>query len=275
LDASDKVVEVSMRYDKVCNGNSACQVTLNVNKEMKSPIYFYYELRNFYQNHRRYVKSRSDPQLRGEHVLSDLSSCDPLQKWNESALYPCGLIANSYFNDTFFASVCGSGTSNCNNLIVNSTWYETDIAWSSDKSAKFKLPKNVSQYDDNRYGPGGFQLPLVTDEHFIVWMRTAGLPTFKKLYARIVHTTLHTGDSVIVNITDNFPVSSFDGEKHVVISTTSWLGGKNNFLGLAYIIVGSVCWGLALIFFIKHSVSPRALGDMKYFNWRKVPSQSG
>merc|ERR1711871_1076910 len=32
---------------------------------MTKPVYVYYELVNFYQNHRRYVKSRSDDQLRG------------------------------------------------------------------------------------------------------------------------------------------------------------------------------------------------------------------
>ena len=35
---------------------------------MKAPVYVYYELDNFYQNHRRYVKSRSDSQLEGENV---------------------------------------------------------------------------------------------------------------------------------------------------------------------------------------------------------------
>jgi len=274
LNASDQVVEVSARYDVACQGQSFCQINLNVKQEMKSPVYFYYELRNFYQNHRRYVKSRSDPQLRGQHVLSDLASCDPLQTWNGTTLYPCGLIANSFFNDTFFGTYCPDGTT-CSPLIVNATWFEYDIAWASDKEAKFKLPSgNISQYDKNRYGPGGYMLPEVTDEHFIVWMRTAGLPTFKKLYARIVGQSFKKGDVVVVNVTNSFPVSSFDGEKHIVISTTSWLGGKNNFLGLAYIIVGSTCWLLALLFLLKHRYSPRKLGDMKYFNWRKVPTSN-
>lgn len=32
---------------------------------MEAPIYVYYELRKFYQNHRSYVKSRSFDQLKG------------------------------------------------------------------------------------------------------------------------------------------------------------------------------------------------------------------
>jgi hypothetical protein len=270
LNASNQVVQTSARYDTRCKGQTTCRVPVEITADMDSPIYFYYELRNFYQNHRRYVKSRADAQLRGESVLSDLSSCDPLEKYHDTPLYPCGIIANSYFNDTFLADICSTSGA-CQNLIVNATWFEWDIAWESDIEKKFALPNDVSQYDANRYGPGGFQLPLVTDEHFIVWMRTAGLPTFKKLYARIEDTKLTKGQTVFVNISNNFPVDEFDGEKHIVFSTTSWLGGKNNFLGIAYIAMGALCWFLALIFLIKHRVSPRKLGDMRYFNWRKLP----
>lgn len=51
----------------------------------------------------------------------------------------------------------------------------------------------------------------------------------------------------------------FDGKKSLVISTTSWLGGKNDFLGLAYLIVGAACLVLALAFAIKHKISPRCV----------------
>jgi hypothetical protein len=43
---------------------------------MEPPIYVYYQLKNFYQNHRRYVKSRSDDQLRGGESVS---GCTPLE----------------------------------------------------------------------------------------------------------------------------------------------------------------------------------------------------
>ena len=38
---------------------------------MSPPIYVYYKLDNYYQNHRRYVKSRSSSQLLGKVTLID------------------------------------------------------------------------------------------------------------------------------------------------------------------------------------------------------------
>lgn len=97
----EQVVEVSLRYDNLpaCAKGSSCNVTLTIPSDMAAPVYFYYQLANFYQNHRRYVKSRSDGQLRGD-LTADTSTCDPLQTYAGSPIYPCGLIANSFFNGT-------------------------------------------------------------------------------------------------------------------------------------------------------------------------------
>jgi len=53
---------------------------------MEAPVYFYYGINNFYQNHRWYVKSRSYDQLAGGlPKLSDLSvDCDPLMTNQEA-----------------------------------------------------------------------------------------------------------------------------------------------------------------------------------------------
>lgn len=40
----------------------------------------------------------------------------------------------------------------------------------------------------------------VEDEHFIVWMRTAALSTFRNLYGRIEH-DLEAADSITFNVT--------------------------------------------------------------------------
>lgn len=71
------------------------------------------------------------------------------------------------------------------------------------------------------------------NEDFIVWMRTAALPTFRKLYRLIerksdLHPTLPAG-RYSLNITYNYPVHYFDGRKRMILSTISWMGGKIHF----------------------------------------------
>merc|ERR1712227_818391 len=100
----------------------------------------------------------------------------------------------------------------------------------------------------------------VHNEEFIVWMRTSGLPEFRKLH-RIIQTDLKAGERIEFKVNDVFPVCAFKGTKKVVLSTTTWIGGKNQFLGYAYIVVASLCLLLAIGFFIKQVVSPRKLAQ--------------
>lgn len=69
-------------------------------------------------------------------------------------------------------------------------------------------------------------------------MSTAGLPQFRKLWGKISE-DLEAGEYQ-VNITNNYDVSTFDGQKKVVVTTTSVFGGKNKFVGILYIFVGAI-----------------------------------
>lgn len=56
-------------------------------------------------------------------------------------------------------------------------------------------------------------------------MRTAALPSFRKLYGRIEE-DLHAEDVLDIKIMNNYNTYSFGGTKKLVISTSSWLGGE-------------------------------------------------
>lgn len=282
---TQSVVEISHRYDNLGEASySTCDLdhaqndpssscfAIEITEEIKPPIFVYYHLTNFYQNHRRYVKSRSDPQLQGDSNPS-VDSCDPLVRDSKGrTYYPCGLIAASTFNDTINCTLhSGSDSVDLSAKtfvdISNPDWQKKGIAWSSDVDHKFH--QHQLEPDQTNISASGAPLPEVDDEDFIVWMRTSALPSFKKLYRKITNPDriLQKGDVLVMSVNDQFPVESFGGQKHIVIATTSWLGGKNLFLGWAFIGSGIASVAVAIVFFIKQCVRPRKRGDLQALKW--------
>jgi len=134
---------------------------------MIAPVYVYYQLDNFYQNHRRYVKSRDYKQLMGEtRTLAEIQkqqTCDPVYTnadvspnslmslsglnlsspaYAGNVAIPCGLIAKSFFNDTFqLSTTTFNGTSSTGLITIDSE----NIAWKSDVEYKFKNQPNTTE----------------------------------------------------------------------------------------------------------------------------------
>ena len=110
--------------------------------------------------------------------------------------------------------------------------------------------------------------PLVgiTDEHFMVWMRTSALPTFRKLYGRI-NKNFKKGDVVTFQVDANFQVRSFNADKAIIITSGGQFGAKNPSLGIAYIVVGSLSLFLGVLFALKQFIRPRPLGSPKSLQW--------
>lgn len=179
---------------------TVCSLFFEIPDSIGPPVFMYYRLTNFYQNHRRYVQSLDLDQLNGKAVDNATiasSTCDPLRIDPETgkAYYPCGLIANSKFNDTINSPLF---------LNDNSTYDMTNkgIAWDSDKeliqTTKYEPWQVVPPPNWHDRYPNGYThehpIPdLHDDEEFMVWMRTAGLPDFSKLSRRNDTTAMVAG----------------------------------------------------------------------------------
>ena len=93
----------------------------------------------------------------------------------------------------------------------------------------------------------------MTNEHFLVWMRPAGLPNPKKLWGRI-NEDLKQGDVLEFTIDNKYNVTHYDGKKKIVLSNATKFGGKNKFLGISYIVVGVLSIICAIMFPIGYKI---------------------
>ncbi|XP_028655746.1 transmembrane protein 30C [Erpetoichthys calabaricus] len=259
-----------LRKDRSQSLNSCeCNVDFSLNENFTGDVFMYYGLTNFHQNVRFYMDSRDDAQLTGnENNLKNPSSlCAPFDKYkNGTPIAPCGAVANSMFNDTL--RLFYKKDKNTQILVP---FLNYGIAWYTDKHVKFQNPspknnlsaafqgtgrpyywqKTVYELDVQNSDNNGF-----VNEDLIVWMREAAFPSFKKLYRRLNCSQEFSNGLPLGNysllITYNFPVGNFKGRKSMILSTVSWLGGKNNFLGIAYLTSGAIITAVAVTMTVIH-----------------------
>jgi hypothetical protein len=350
LKASSELTEVTKQYDNDPNckilysgAHAKCDVKLTAPNDMKAPVYVYYELSNFYQNHRRYLKSYDRAQLLGCTSATDTptggasscgsynptTQCDPFVSNGTRTYSPCGLIAGSLFNDVIllssaqsirydgtawptdtnkyiqphgftsvseesgYAEACiksfgkdapnGKGPvapcsdAQCKDAFKSSSFngckayacpaapsYASYLGCEPGKYSMFWYPNDAkTQYLYESFPEVVTPMLGVKTARFQVWMRTAALSRFRKLYAVINH-DLKMGEEVKFAVTANFDVSAIGGTKSLVLTTTSWFGAKNDFLGVCFVVVGSISLAFGVAFGVKHLVSPRPLGDLRY-----------
>ena len=94
----------------------------------------------------------------------------------------------------------------------------------------------------------GHKIPVTTDEDFHVWVRIAGVNDFRKLYRKL-DGDLQAG-TYALEVVESYDVASFGGEKHLVLATVGWVGGRNYVLGGLFISFGGASLILAVTFLI-------------------------
>ncbi|XP_072300886.1 transmembrane protein 30C [Eucyclogobius newberryi] len=258
-------------YEKRKNVSSAaepcyCTVDFSLEKAFTGNVFFYYGLKNFHQNLRRYMDSRDDGQMVGRkyNLKNPSSYCTPFDKdANGFPIAPCGAVANSMFNDSFslFYHDSSGKTHPVHLLRQYITWYtDKNVKYRNPKMGNLTLPevfngtvkplywqKNVYNLDPSDPTNNGF-----INDDLIVWMREAAFPNFKKLYG-ILNRDISPFDKGLpagnysIHITYNFPVQYFRGRKEVVLTTLTWFGGQNHFLPIAYLVTSSLILLLAIV----------------------------
>lgn len=248
--------ELVVRYDEICEKQPTCTIWFNITKDLEGTVALLYKLDGYYQNHRRVAESRSYGQLAGEYLTyKELSSCEPALtvdgSKDPSKMYlPCGLIAVDYFNDTYI----------WDDPNLTKIFSETNISLASDREHSF-APLNSRYFDGINYTFVVNNPHLTTDEHFIVWMRTAAMPTFLKLYSRCINCSIPKGNYSI-SVSPKYPNSVFSGPRSLVLSTTSAFGSGSYFLSVAYLTLGGLSFLFAVGFLVHMLACPRQFGDL-------------
>ncbi|KAI9360376.1 CDC50/LEM3 family [Zopfochytrium polystomum] len=314
--ASDKVKEVLVDYSS-CSVNGTfnypitnwaynatsrnCTIDFKIDEDITGPVYLYYRLTAFNQNHRLFLKSYDYRQLEDSGGLTPDGSCDPLSKpsqvsnyasiysWASNAsltdsaafIYPCGRQANSYFND-FISDL--TPTSPAGSPI---SFSPSGIAWSTGSSRykKSTLPSRISGNltttifppprwveafpgADFSKGYTAANFPDISQmERLQVWMKPSGLPIFRKTWGSVSNTI--AAGSYRVVITHNFDSLSYGGSKALALSSVSAIGGKNHFFGIAYTALGGACWVLGIVFLLVQMIKPRKRADASYLSWNR------
>ena len=280
LETSDSIQEFSYDYtdcERTCNpkeDSCYCVINFELKEDFGPDVYLYYVLKHYYQSNRRYAGSWDAKQIRGIYYENVHPACCPYDFEKNGSTHrpiaPCGIVANSMFNDTFVINPCDKVSSDRVPVIIK----RSEIAWATDRAFKFRNPEDSSLWTEKWAKPPNWEVTAdkldpdhpenngFLNEAFLVWMRVGAFTTTRKLYGRVFsdknsdtnYTEGLLAGNYTLKVNYNYPVSSFGGRKVFLLSTTSWFGGKSSFLGVAYIVVGSLVLVLTLFLFAIYQI---------------------
>eukprot|EP00405_Crypthecodinium_cohnii_P042710 CAMPEP_0206559476 /NCGR_PEP_ID=MMETSP0325_2-20121206/20417_1 /ASSEMBLY_ACC=CAM_ASM_000347 /TAXON_ID=2866 /ORGANISM="Crypthecodinium cohnii, Strain Seligo" /LENGTH=944 /DNA_ID=CAMNT_0054060985 /DNA_START=14 /DNA_END=2849 /DNA_ORIENTATION=- len=274
LDKSSEVKQFSVQYDgewrqpreakehemiySPCAANTAtpnsCTIQVTVPEDMEPPISVVYEVTPFYQNYYSYQASVIFDQLKGT-IVSDTyidtycTSESTRVTASGQAIFPCGLVANSVFNDTIEF------------MEVSMKDDDPRLTWDSD----YDRFANPAEYpDDDAYSWIYERYPTVTtkakgvkNRHFVDWMFPSFFGYVRNTYG-FIDDKLSQGQTLTMRINASYPVTSLEAEKRIVLSTRNGLGGRHSTLGWLLIGSGITCFVMA------RKLCPRTAGKPRF-----------
>eukprot|EP00941_MAST-03F_sp_MAST-3F-sp1_P001053 g1053.t1 len=288
------------------NKKNVCYVDLYFPHNVYPPIFVMYRLSNVHQNYERYYQSRDARQLMGDMPIDETENlwCPDLDVVNVGvgpsnnpatagkSLYPCGLVANSFFDDEFEIEKLPNDECTCANSVFdyeNDNWIYTEnrtvnqppafrchrckvanvtmsthgIAWETDRRVIQNPVGYPHEKDPTISYPDRFATITedvgVRDDRYKIWMRPAAMPTFKKAYARIDQ-VIPENSQLRFKITSRWNVNQFHGSKSLVVSNFSWKGSQDFALPVIFAAISFYCFSTAALIWFKNITCPRQLG---------------
>uniref|UniRef100_F6HCN3 ALA-interacting subunit n=1 Tax=Vitis vinifera TaxID=29760 RepID=F6HCN3_VITVI len=147
----------------------------------------------------------------------------------------------------------------------NCTRYDTDCVPASYRNDMLAY---IQSNETNKTCTRTFLVPKQMKSPVYIYYQ---LDNFYQNHRRIP-VDLEANTELTVVIENNYNTYSFGGKKKLVLSTTSWIGGKNDFLGIAYITLGGLSLFLAISFLLIYIIKPRPLGDPTFLSWNRNPA---
>ena len=148
----------------------------------------------------------------------------------------------------------------------------SDIAWQSDADNLYGDVASVNFNIQPQYRGGNTtSAPLNQDQHWMVWQRPGGRRTLNKLYGKIDQ-DIPEGTEIRLQVFNRYNTYDFGGQKYFLITTNSWVAGRNLTLPILYLVVSFLCYSFALFFFLSYHAGllvKRRIGDLDGLSWMK------
>lgn len=281
----------------------SCVVFFDLPQHAYYPVHLYYGLESFFQSNRFLFNSRSDAQLLGNNDHRTRAECKSLQSENrrrrndptamttgqdqvKQISAPCGTMAAIMFNDTF-ALYWKEPYDNQNWITVPIS--RDQIALPEDRF-NYANPSNWSAALAGTIKPNNWPLPLnelgnrsVPTQHgykyepFQVWMYTAPLPTFIKIFGRLWRPLMNAAPMkhnnsahmnsggtytlpagrYMLRINYTYPLWSNQAAKFIVVASSNMFGHSNANLQLYLLATGFVSFMYAVLLLVIRRVDNR------------------